>query len=143
MNGVGLTAVGRMLGHRNRETTAIYAHLDDSGLRDAAAQAASVIARAMNYKTQPPPLPGEETRDAPTRPPESTGSRGPDSPDWLQTPHWLDSEGRGAETTQPKPGAVDRPPSPTGDMTGSPADSKSGKANEDDRERRRRELLWM
>ena len=37
MNGVGLTTVGRMLGHRNRETTAIYAHLDDTALRDAAA----------------------------------------------------------------------------------------------------------
>ena len=65
MNGVGLTTVGRMLGHRNRETTAIYAHLDDAALWDAAAQAASVIARAMNYKAQPPPLPeDEETRDA-------------------------------------------------------------------------------
>ena len=48
MNGVGLTTVGRMLGHCNRETTTIYAHLDDAALQDAAAQAASVIARAMN-----------------------------------------------------------------------------------------------
>ena len=37
MNGVGLITVGRLLGHRRRETTAIYAHLDDGALRDAAA----------------------------------------------------------------------------------------------------------
>ena len=143
MNGVGLTTVGRMLGHRNRETTAIYAHLDDTALRDAAAQAASVIARAMNYEAQPPPLPEEETKDAPTGPPESTESSGLDSPGWLQTPHWLDFEGRSAETTQPKPGLVDRTPSPIGDMTGSPAASAADNTDEDDRERRRRALLWI
>lgn len=54
MNGVGLTAVGKLLGHRKRATTAIYAHLDDAALRDAAAQAATAIARAMEY-TAPPP----------------------------------------------------------------------------------------
>ncbi len=37
MNGVGLTTVGRLLGHRRRETTAVYAHLDDAALRDAGA----------------------------------------------------------------------------------------------------------
>ena len=37
MNGIGLTTVGRLLGHRQRETKAIYAHLDDGALRDAAA----------------------------------------------------------------------------------------------------------
>ena len=57
MNGVGLTTVGRLLGHRKRRTTAIYAHLDDAALRDAAAQAAAVIAGAMGYKAAPPPLP--------------------------------------------------------------------------------------
>ena len=56
MNGVGLTTVGRLLGHRQRETTAIYAHLDDGALRVAAAQAACVIARAIGYKAEPPPL---------------------------------------------------------------------------------------
>ena len=56
MNGVGLTTVGRLLGHRQRETTAIYAHLDDRALRDAATQAAIVVARAMGYKTEAPPL---------------------------------------------------------------------------------------
>ena len=57
MNGVGLTTVGRLLGHRQRDTTAIYAHLDDHALHAAAAQAATVIAAAMGYKATPPPLP--------------------------------------------------------------------------------------
>ncbi len=59
MNGVGLTTVGRLLGHRRRETTAVYAHLDDRALRDAAAQAAAVIVRAMGYKMEPPQVPDE------------------------------------------------------------------------------------
>lgn len=59
MNGVGLTTVGRLLGHRQRETTAIYAHLDDRALHAAAAQAATVIAAAMGYKVTPPALPRE------------------------------------------------------------------------------------
>ena len=57
MNGVGLTTVGRLLGHRKRRTTAIYAHLDDAALQGAAAQAAAVIAGAMGYKAAPLPLP--------------------------------------------------------------------------------------
>ena len=57
MNGVGLTAVGKLLGHRKRATTAIYAHLDDGALRDVAAQAAVVIARAMGYRASAPPVP--------------------------------------------------------------------------------------
>lgn len=56
MNGVGLTAVGKLLGHRKHTTTAIYAHLDDAALRDAAAQAATVIARAMCYRAAPAPV---------------------------------------------------------------------------------------
>ena len=59
MNGIGLPTVGRLLGHRNRATTAIYAHLDDTALQDAAAQAAGVIAGAMGYRAAPPPLPAE------------------------------------------------------------------------------------
>ena len=67
MNGVGLTTVGRLLGHRERRTTAIYAHLGDATLRDAAA----VIAGAMGYKAKPPPLPDEaDGEDAPTVPAE-------------------------------------------------------------------------
>ena len=57
MNGVGLTTVGRLLGHRQRETTAIYVHFDDGALRDAAAQTAAVIARSMRYRTEYPRLP--------------------------------------------------------------------------------------
>ncbi len=52
MNGVGLTTVGRLLGPRKRETTAICAHLDDGALRDAAAQAAAVIARTMGCRAE-------------------------------------------------------------------------------------------
>ena len=52
MNGVGLTTVGRLLGHRQRETTAIYAHLNDASLQDAAAQTAAVVARAMGFSVQ-------------------------------------------------------------------------------------------
>ena len=59
MNGVGLPTVGRLLGHRRRSTTAIYAHLDDTALQDAAAKAAAVIARAMGYRAEPPPLPAK------------------------------------------------------------------------------------
>ena len=53
INGVGLPTVGRLLGHRRRRTTAIYAHLDDAALRGAAAQTALVIAQAMRYTAQP------------------------------------------------------------------------------------------
>ena len=63
MNGVGLITVGRLLGHRKRRTTAIYAHLDDATRQDAAAQAAAVIAGAMGYRTAPPPLPDEADGD--------------------------------------------------------------------------------
>ena len=57
MNDVGLTTVGALLGHRHRETTATYAHLDNAALHDAAAQAAGVVARAMGYRAEPPPPP--------------------------------------------------------------------------------------
>ena len=50
MNGVGLPTVGRLLGHRRRSTTAIYAHFDDATLQDAATQAAVLIARAMQFR---------------------------------------------------------------------------------------------
>ena len=53
INGVGLPTVGRLLGHRRHRTTAIYAHLDDAALRDAAAQTSLVIAGAMRYKARP------------------------------------------------------------------------------------------
>ena len=60
MNGEGLPTVGRLLGHRHRATTAIYAHLDDATLQDAAARAASVIAQAMEFTVEAPVLMGGE-----------------------------------------------------------------------------------
>ena len=78
MNGVGLTTVGRLLGHRQRETTAIYAHLDDGALRDAAAQAAAVIARAMGYKAEAPSLRDDvESRDVLAAVPDLAITEGP------------------------------------------------------------------
>lgn len=49
MNGVGLPTIGRLLGHRRPETTALYAHFDDDTLHDAACRTADIIARAMTY----------------------------------------------------------------------------------------------
>ena len=40
----------QLLGHRQRETTPIYAHLEDGALREAVAQVAAVIARAMRIQ---------------------------------------------------------------------------------------------
>ena len=59
MSGEGLPLVGKLLGHRRHRTTAIYAHLDDEALQDAAARAADVIARAMGYQVAPPPPPDD------------------------------------------------------------------------------------
>ncbi len=67
MNGVGLTTVGRLLGHRQRETTAIYAHLDDAALYDAAAQVANVMARVMDFKETAPELPHDEEQNGEKR----------------------------------------------------------------------------
>ncbi len=110
MNGVGLTTVGRLLGHRQRETTAIYAHLDDGALRDAATQAAAVIARAMGYRAEPPPLPDEaEDGDAPTVVPEFPRPSMPTAPGEQRTPLWLRSrdnkrsDGTGPEGSAGKP----------------------------------------
>ena len=94
INGVGLATVGKLLGHRRRETTAIYAHLDDAALRDAADRAAGVIARHMGYKAEPPPLSDRtggrddperaESVKVPTDPaPAPAGAAGnPDPNDW-------------------------------------------------------------
>ena len=74
MHGVGLTLLGRMLGHRKRETTAINAHLNDGALRDAAAQAADVTARTMGYRVESSPLPDEaEHSDTLSAVPEFVG----------------------------------------------------------------------
>ena len=53
MNGVGLATVARLLGHHQRETTAIYAHLDDRALHEAAAQPAALIAGAVGFTAAP------------------------------------------------------------------------------------------
>ena len=85
MNGVGLTTVGRLLGHRQRETTAIYAHLDDGALR-----AAAVIARTMGYKAEARPLP-DEAKDPDTLPAASVCPilDGPPVPEDERTPPWV------------------------------------------------------
>ena len=56
MNGVGPPTVGRLPGHKRRTTTAIYAHLDDATLQDAAAQATAVIVKATGFEVELPPL---------------------------------------------------------------------------------------
>ena len=87
MNGVGLSTVGRLLGHRQRETTAIYAHLDDGASRDAAARAGAVIARAMGYSAEPLPLPDDaEDRDTPAVVPEFPKPKTPTAPAGVRTP---------------------------------------------------------
>lgn len=88
MNGVGLTTVGRLLGHRKRTTTAIYAHLDDAALQGAAAQAAAVIARAMGFRAEPPPLP-VETRTELFGPPVPPGLD-----PWYRRLDWTEKEER-------------------------------------------------
>ncbi len=91
MNGVGLTTVGRLLGHRKRETTAIYAHLDDGALRDAAAQAAAVIARAMGYRAEAAPLPDKaEHGDVLAAAPGLPGPGKPTAPE----KEWIPLRGR-------------------------------------------------
>ncbi len=65
MNSGGLTAIGKLLGHRKRATTAFFAH------RDAAALAATAIVRAMGYTAEPSavraelPRPEEQAPDLP------------------------------------------------------------------------------
>lgn len=80
---------GRLLGHRLRETTAVYAHLDDGALRDTAAQAAAVIAHAMGYSAVPPPVLGEpKHREVLTAAPGLSGSAEPTEPKRERTvPH--------------------------------------------------------
>ena len=64
-----------------------YAHLDDSALRDAAAQAAIVIARAMGYRAEPPPAPCEAEHDETLAAmPEFPSSRGPAALDGGRNP---------------------------------------------------------
>ena len=111
MNGVGLTTVGRLLGHRQRETTAIYAYLDDGALRDAAAQVAAVIARAMGYRAEPPPVPDEaEDGDTPAIVPKFSKPETPTAPDGVRTPLWLRSgDNEQSDGTDPDGGSEESP----------------------------------
>ena len=87
-----MNGVGRLLGYRQRETTAIYAHLDDGALRDAAAQVAAVIARAMGYRAEPPPVSDEaEDDDTPAVISEFPKPETSTAPAGVQTPLWLRS----------------------------------------------------
>ncbi len=117
MNGVGLTTVGRLLGHRQRETTAIYAHLDDGALRGAAAQAAAVIARAMGYRAEPPPVPDHaEDGDTLAVMPEFSRPRGPAAPDGVRTPLWLrSSDSKRSDGLESESGVGERPRRPAVD----------------------------
>ncbi len=92
MNGVGLTTVGRLLGHRQRETAAIYAHLDDGALREAAAQAAAVIARAMGYTARLRPVPEDsDYRDVWASMPQVPSPRRMNSTEGERDPLWVRS----------------------------------------------------
>ena len=139
MNGVGLTTVGRLLRHRNRETTAIYAHLDDAALRDAAAQTEGIIVRAMGYKAEPPPLPGEvEDEDAPKILPEFPKPSVPAA----RMPHWLGSGDKGSDEAPPKHDPEDRSWNPIMERPRSPVESNPRAAAKGSSPRRPRGRLW-
>ena len=120
MNGVGLTTVGRLLGHRKRSTTAIYAHLDDNALQDATAQAARVIAEAMGYTPEPLPegtddavdggdlnwLSGGEARSASCEPaPPAPKPQGPDEQEADVTARLRRLDWLGGDRPEPSDGA--------------------------------------
>ena len=146
MNGVGLTTVGRLLGHRQRETTAIYAHLDDGALRDAAAQAAAVIARAMGYRAEPSLL-SEEAEDGDTLAvtPELSRPRGPAAPDGVPTPLWLRSgDNERSDERESEDGAREPPQRRDIDWLGDdPVEVQTDSAAKDSNKRPRpRDPLW-
>ena len=146
MNGVGLTTVGRLLGHRQRETTAIYAHLDDGALRDAAVQVAAVIARAMGYRAEPPPVPDDaEDGDTLAVTPEFSRAKGPAAPDGVRTPLWLGSGGnKRSDGTDPEGGAGEPPQRRDIDWLGDdPVEVQTDSAAKDSSKRpRSRDPLW-
>ena len=59
MAGENLPQVGRLLGHRRHRTTAIYAHLADAHLVEAAEKVGSLIAAAMRTSGEPRPVTSE------------------------------------------------------------------------------------
>ena len=77
MDSVGLSTVGRSLGHRWLATTAIYAHLDDAALHAAAETAAGQIAKAMGFKTE---TMSKKSDNAQMR---------PHPPDLFRIPQWV------------------------------------------------------
>ena len=126
MNGVGLSTVGRLLGHRQRETTAIYAHLDDGALRDAAAQAAAVIARAMGYRAVALSLPDKAGHSEKlVAMPESPIPNAPALPERDRTPlrvRSVEPEPCGCAEPDGDAGPPSRPPGPGMAVTVPPTD---------------------
>jgi len=117
MNGVGLTTVGRLLGHRKRRTTAIYAHLDDAALQGAAAQAAGVIAGAMGYRAEPLPLPDEsEPERSPSVPCELPKPSAEFASGGPRTPLSLTSKTEKPGKPHPKDGLGEATLNPTTEM---------------------------
>ena len=55
MSGENLPFVGKLLGHHRHSTTAGYAHLADGHLVETAEKIGSIIAKAMDIRTAPPP----------------------------------------------------------------------------------------
>lgn len=139
MNGVGLIAVGMLLGHRKRATTAIYAHLHDAALRDAATQAATGIARAMGYNAEPLPLPDvtEEGR----MPPVNAQAASPSQ----RTPLWLRSGDERPDPMPPKRNSEVQPGNPIAERPRGDSDSSvpSAKTDGSSEPRRSRAVLWL
>ena len=110
MNCVGLTTAGRLLGHHKRRTTAIYAHLDAAALQDAAAQAAGVIAEAVGYRTEPPPLTVGTHADNGSNELLQTGrSEPPTAPSILREFPWPRAAAEQRDRAESADGAADRP----------------------------------
>ena len=127
---------------RSRETTAIHAHLDDTAMRDAAAQAAAVIARAMGYWAEPPPLSDvADDEDIPAVRPEFSKPSAAVAPGGLRTPLWLRSRDKNSDRTH---GPEDHPRNPIMESVGGgPAETNSRPATEGNSQSRNpRGPLW-
>ncbi len=103
-NGVGLATVGKLLGHRRRATTAIYAHLDDVAVRDAAAlpdEADNARQRDRSHEWEPPSAArGRADRTEPATGPEKPVR--PDPLDWTE-----DTPGPARGGAPPRPRGFD------------------------------------
>ena len=98
MNGVGLTTVGRLLGHRERRTTAIYGHLDDAAFRMPPRRPPA----AGRHRYPMRRTPGDAS------PPEFMRASSPVAPDGPRTPLWLRSgnESQGGGRDEPDSGTA-------------------------------------